>query len=77
MQQLIGEAILICENVILTTDINTLNERLYRTERHRMTRAQADNVIKAIKFNEISLIARMRENVKETTRFERENFPHI
>ena len=35
-QQLIGEAILVCEDEALTTELNALNERLYRTPWHQM-----------------------------------------
>jgi hypothetical protein len=42
-----------------------------------MTRAQADIVIKVIKSNANSLIARMRENINESTRFEWEDLSII
>ena len=76
-QQLIGEAILVCEDNSLTDDINSLNERLYRTEWHRLDFDQANIAIGEIKKDALSLIARMREDIKDSTRLEWRDFAHI
>jgi len=76
-QQLIGEAILVCEDDALTTDINALNERLYRAEWHELTMEQANAAIEAIKVDALKLVARMREDIKASTRLEWRDFVHI
>jgi hypothetical protein len=76
-QQLIGEAILVCEDDALTGDINALNERLYRTEWHSLEYAQANEAIEQIKVEAMALIARMREDIKGSTRLEWRDFTHI
>lgn len=69
-QQLIGEAILVCEDDALSGDINSLNERLYRTEWHSLEYSQANEAIEQIKVEAIALIARMRVDIKGSTRLE-------
>lgn len=76
-QQLIGEAILVCEDDALTGDINTLNERLYRTEWHHLNLDKANSNMEAIKLDALTLIARMREDIKGSTRLEWRDFTHI
>jgi hypothetical protein len=76
-QQLIGEAILVCENNVLTADINELNERLYRTDWHKLEWELANSTMEAIKVDALKLVARMREDIKSSTRFEWQDFAHI
>lgn len=76
-QQLIGEAILVCEDDVLTGEINSLNEGLYRTEWHSLEYAKANEKIEEIKVEAMALIARMREDIKGSTRLEWRDFTHI
>lgn len=76
-QQLIGEAILVCEDEALTAKINSLNERMYRTEWQRLTLDEANEQIEQFKRDAMLLISRMREDVKGSTRFEWRDFAHI
>jgi hypothetical protein len=76
-QQYIGEAILVCEDVVLTSDINNLNERMYRTEWHQLSLDKANEVMETIKTDAIEIISRMREDIKCSTRFEWQDFVHI
>lgn len=76
-QQYIGEAILVCEDVTLTTDINSLNEKMYRTEWHRLPLEQVNVIMEEIKSEAIAVISRMREDIKVSTRFERQDFVHM
>lgn len=76
-QQLIGEAILVCEDDALTSDINSLNERLYRTNWYGLEYAQANEAIEQIKLEAMALIAHMREDIKGSTRLEWRDFTHI
>jgi uncharacterized membrane-anchored protein YhcB (DUF1043 family) len=76
-QQLIGEVILVCEDAVLSNDINELNERMYRTEWYKLTLEKANEDMEAIKKDAISIVSRMRENIKESTRLELRDFAHI
>jgi len=76
-QQLIGEAILVCEDEKLTEDINMLNERIYRTEWYRLEYARANEEIEQIKQEAMRLIARMRNDIKDSTRFYWWDISHI
>ena len=76
-QRYIGEAILVCEDVTLTTDINSLNEKMYRTEWHRLPLEQANAIMEEIKKEAIAVISRMREDIKVSTRFEWQDFVHM
>ena len=76
-QQFIGEAILVCEDVALTTDINNLNEKIYRTEWHQLPQIGANETMEQIKVDAINVIARMREDIKRSTRFEWQDFVHM
>lgn len=76
-QQLIGEAILVCEEISLTNDINQLNEALYRTPWHDLSSEDADTKMEEIKRDAIELIGRMREDIKASTRLEWQDFVHI
>lgn len=76
-QQYIGEAILVCDDEKLTTDINILNERVYRTDWHSIPLDQANRTMEEIKSDAILLVARMREDIKASTRFEMQDFAHM
>ncbi len=76
-QQLIGEAILVCEDDVLTGEINQLNERLYRTDWHNLSLNDANATIEQIKKEGMNLIAIMREDIRESTRFDWRDIVHI
>jgi len=76
-QQLIGEAILVCEDYLLTDDINSLNERFYRTEWQKLAMSRVNAEMEEIKAEALVLFSRMREDIKSSTRLELEDFTHI
>ncbi len=76
-QRYIGEAFLVCEDSDLTTDINNLNERIYRTQWHQLPQNQVDVTMEQIKTDAIVVISRMREDIRSSTRFEWQDFVHI
>lgn len=76
-QQYIGEAILVCEDTVLTTDINNLNEKMYRTPWHELPLEKANEIMEEIKIEAMEIISRMREDIKGSTRFEWQDFTHI
>jgi hypothetical protein len=76
-QTYIGEAILVCEDELLTEDINSLNERLYRTEWHRLSLEEANPQMEQIKTDALQIVARMRDDIKRSTRFELSDFTHM
>jgi hypothetical protein len=76
-QQLIGEAILVCEDYLLTDDINSLNERFYRTEWQKMAMSRVNAEMQEIKAEALVLFARMREDIKSSARLELQDLTHI
>ncbi|MDD5451700.1 MAG: hypothetical protein PHT49_07390 [Desulfovibrionales bacterium] len=76
-QALIAKAILVCEAAKLTDDINTLNERMYRTEWHMLTLDEANEEMEDIKRDALEIVARMREDIKKSARFEFSDFSHM
>lgn len=76
-QQLIGEAILVCEDDRLTTYINALNEKLYRTEWQKLEWSVANEAMEQIKVEALGVVSRMREDIKGSTRFEWRDFAHM
>lgn len=76
-QQLIGEAILICDDEALTTELNRLNEQLYRTQWARMDHATVTAAIERFKTEALLAVSRMRNDIKRSTRLELADFSHI
>jgi len=76
-QRFIGQAILVCEDDELTTDINELNERLYRTEWSSLERDDVNQKMENIKTDAIQIVNRMREDIKQNTRLDRDDFLYI
>ncbi|MBI1889321.1 MAG: hypothetical protein HYS18_01605 [Burkholderiales bacterium] len=76
-QQLIGEAILICEDEALTTELNRLNEQLYRTPWAQMEYEAVNAAIEQFKTEALLAVARMRNDIKRSTRLELSDFSHI
>ena len=75
-QQLIGEAILVCEDEALTTELNRLNEKLYRTPWTQMEYEAVNKEIEAFKIEAFAAVGRMRNDIKRSTRFELSDFTH-
>ena len=61
-QAFIGEAILVSEDTELTENIDSLNERLYRTDWAKISHEKANEIM---------------EDIKDSTRFEIKDFFHI
>ena len=76
-QTLIGEVYLICEDSEIATDANDLTERLYRTEWHTLSPSDANIQMETIKSDALNLIGRMREDIKKSTRFDKNDFLFI
>ncbi len=69
-QQLIGESILVCENESLTTDINDLNESIYRNNWDIIDSNEINVVMDQFKVDVLALVVRMREDIKNNNRLE-------
>jgi len=67
-QKLIGEAILVCENNNLTEEINSLNERIYRTNWHELNTNLVNSNMEELKSEGLRIVERMREDIKQSTR---------
>jgi hypothetical protein len=76
-QQLIGEAILVCEDDALTSRINALNEKLYRTEWQKLKWEAVNQAMEQVKTEALTVAAQMREDIKGSTRFEWRDFSHM
>lgn len=76
-QQIIGEAILMCDDEILTTELNRLNEKLYRTPWAEMDFDAVNKEIESFKVEAFEAVARMRKDIKRSTRFELTDFTHL
>ncbi|MGH7885152.1 MAG: hypothetical protein ACRENO_05595 [Thermodesulfobacteriota bacterium] len=76
-QRSIGACILVCEDQELTENINSLNEKLYRTNWTDLPTETMNKEIEEIKIEAWEIINRMREDVKESTRLNRSDFLHI
>jgi hypothetical protein len=76
-QQTIAEAILICDDESLTTELNRLNEKLYRTPWGQMDLAAVNKEIETFKVEAFAAVARMRKDIKRSTRFELSDFTHL
>lgn len=77
IQQLIGEAFLVCDDDSLCLEINELTEVLYRTDWANEARETANEKMENIKVSAIKLVGRMREDVKSSSRFEWVDLVHI
>ncbi|GGI53283.1 hypothetical protein [Oxalicibacterium solurbis] len=76
-QQLIGETILICEDDNLTSLINTLNERIYRTSWHLLNIHEVNTEMEKFKIDAFDAVRKMRLDIERSTRFELSDFLHI
>jgi hypothetical protein len=76
-QQFIGEAVLICEDVALTEEINSLNEGLYRTEWAKLTEEEVNQRMEHFKIDALQLIERMRDDIKQSTRLELDDYLYV
>jgi len=69
-QQLIGESILVCEDESLTTDINDLNESIYRNSWESLDSNEINDTLNRFKLDILALVVRMREDIKKNNRLE-------
>ena len=69
-QQLIGESILVCEDESLTTDINDLNESIYRNSWESLDSNEINDTLNRFKLDTLALVVRMREDIKKNNRLE-------
>ena len=69
-QQQIGESILVCENESLTTDINDLNESIYRNNWDILDSNEINVIMDQFKVDALALVVRMREDIKNNNRLE-------
>ncbi len=76
-QTFIGEAILVSEDVKLAEDINSLNERLYRTNWRDRPEEEINSDMEDIKNQAIAIIKRMRDDISKSTILEFGDFLHI
>ena len=73
-QTLNGEAFLVCEDVEIPIEANELTERLYRTEWATLSFDDANSKMETIKSDALVLIGKMREDIKKSTRFDKNDF---
>ena len=76
-QQFIAEIILISESKELSSEINSLNEKLYRSEWEIQDIDQSNEIMEKIKSDAVLLIDRMREDIKTDTIFSLQDFKHV
>ncbi len=73
-QKLIGESILVCEDQKLTTDINDLNEAIYRNDWDNLDLNEVTATMNQLKVDMSALFVRMREDIKTNNQFEWQDF---
>jgi hypothetical protein len=76
-QQLIGEIFLFCEDRVLAERVNTINEKMYRTEWQKLSHDVVNARMEEIKEETISIIVLMREDIKSNTILHRKDLVHI
>lgn len=76
-QTFIGEAALVSEDSVLVEDINSLNERLYRTEWQKLEHDKINEQMEDFKKVALGIIKRMQNDIKRSTVLEFSDFLHI
>ncbi len=76
-QAFIGDALLVSEDAELAEKINDLNEKFYRTDWASLLMEKCNEIMEGIKKEAWDIIGRMREDVKDSTRFELGDLLHI
>lgn len=76
-QRFIGEVHLVSEDMTLSTDINDINERMFRTNWDQLSPAEGDETIENIKIEALLIVERMREDIKSSTRIEWQDITHM
>jgi len=76
-QAFIGEAALISEDSKLVDDINSFNERLYRTDWQSLQLVKANEEMEDIKKVALDIIKRMQGDIKKSTILDFSDFMHI
>ena len=75
-QAYIGEALLVSEDTELVVEINDLNERFYRTDWASFPIEKSNEIMEGIKKEAWGIVERMREDIKDSTRFEFSDLRH-
>lgn len=76
-QTYIGEAFLVTDNQQLVEDINSFNEKFYRTEWYNFPLEGINSKIEEFKAEGISLINRMKKDIHDSTKLNLADFSHI
>jgi hypothetical protein len=76
-QALIGQAILVCEDINLIDDINALNEKFYWTKWAELGHDAMGKEMDDIKTQGIQIANHMREDIKNSTRLDWSDITHI
>lgn len=76
-QAYIAEALLVSEDTQLAIEINEFNEKFYRQNWHQLSLTEANNQIAQLKTEAINFIQRMRNDIKESTVLNRNDFNHV
>ena|SRR5205085_3520715 len=76
-QKLLGEAILIADDIELVNQINSFNERFYWTKWDGLPSDEKDRLMDEFKREGVLIAARMRDDIRSASRFEREDFRHM
>lgn len=76
-QTFIGEAALVSEDSGLVDDINSLNERLYRTDWQKLEHSKINEQMEEIKKVALGIIKRMQNDIRRSTVLEFSDFLHI
>ncbi len=76
-QAYIGDALLVSEDTELVVEINDLNERFCRTDWASFPIENSNEIMEGINKEAWDIIGRMRDDVKDSTRFELGDLLHI
>jgi hypothetical protein len=75
--KLLGEAVLIADDLELVEQINDFNERFYWAKWESISSEEKDNLMDEFKREGLLIAARMRDDILSASRFEREDFRHM
>jgi hypothetical protein len=76
-QRFIAEAFLVCDDDNLTADINRINEKFFRSEWEKLSLKEVSDGMDRIKDEAMLVVARMREDIKSSSRLEWRDLSHI
>jgi hypothetical protein len=75
--KLLGETILIADDIELAEQINSFNERFYWAEWEKLSSEDKDKLMDEFKREGLLIAAKMRDDIRRASRFEREDFRHM